>query len=42
MRTLIADGDTVRVFSIRGEVRMHAKVSDEVKPDIPTPPSTFP
>ena len=30
----IADGDTVRVFSIRGEVRMHAKVSDEVKPGI--------
>ena len=30
----IADGDLVRVFSIRGEVRMHAKVSDEVKPGI--------
>ena len=30
----IADGDTVRIFSIRGEVRMHAKVSDEVKPGI--------
>jgi len=30
----IADGDTVRVFSIRGEVRMRAKVSDEVKPGI--------
>ena len=27
----IADSDTVRVFSIHGEVRMHAKVSDEVK-----------
>ena len=30
----IADGDTVRVFSVRGEVRMNAKVSDEVKPGI--------
>jgi formate dehydrogenase major subunit len=30
----IADGDTVRVFSARGEVRMRAKVSDEVKPGI--------
>ena len=30
----IADGDLVRIFSARGEVRMHAKVSDEVKPGI--------
>ena len=30
----ITDGDTVRVFSVRGEVRMHARVSDEVKPGI--------
>jgi formate dehydrogenase major subunit len=30
----IATGDTVRIFSARGEVRMHAKVSDEVKPGI--------
>ena len=30
----ITDGDTVRVFSIRGEVRMRAKISDEVKPGI--------
>ena len=33
-RKQIADGDLVRVFSIRGEVRMRAKVSDEVKPGI--------
>jgi len=30
----IGDGDLVRIFSIRGEVRMHAKVSNEVKPGI--------
>ncbi len=30
----IADGDLVRIFSARGEVRIHAKVSDEVKPGI--------
>ena len=30
----IADGDTVRVFSVRGEVRMRAKLSEEVKPGI--------
>jgi formate dehydrogenase major subunit len=30
----IADGNTVRVFSTRGEVRMRANVSDEVKPGI--------
>ena len=30
----IATGDTVRIFSARGEVRMTAKISDEVKPGI--------
>lgn len=30
----IASGDMVRVFSARGEVRMRAKVSEEVKPGI--------
>ena len=30
----IADGDIVRVFSARGEVRMKARISDEVKPGI--------
>ena len=30
----IADGDTVLIFSARGEVRIHAKVFDEVKPGI--------
>ena len=30
----MADGDTVRVISARGEARIHAKVSDEVKPGI--------
>ena len=30
----IADGDLVRIFSARGEVRIHAKVSAEVKPGI--------
>ncbi len=30
----IADGDLVRVFSARGDVRLKAKVSDEVKPGI--------
>ena len=34
MRIHPADADTVRVFSARGEVRMHAKVSTEVKPGI--------
>jgi formate dehydrogenase major subunit len=30
----ITTGDLVRIFSARGEVRIHAKVSDEVKPGI--------
>ena len=30
----IVDGDLVRIFSARGEVRIHAKVSAEVKPGI--------
>jgi formate dehydrogenase major subunit len=30
----IVTGDVVRIFSARGEVRMHAKVSEEVKPGI--------
>ncbi|MBI1841437.1 MAG: formate dehydrogenase subunit alpha [Verrucomicrobia bacterium] len=30
----ILDGDLVRIFSARGEVRMRAKISDEVKPGI--------
>ncbi|MBL9167699.1 MAG: formate dehydrogenase subunit alpha [Verrucomicrobiales bacterium] len=30
----IADGDMVRIFSARGEVRLHAKRSDEVKPGV--------
>ena len=30
----IADGDLVRIFSARGDVRMHAKISTEVKPGI--------
>ena len=30
----IADGDLVRVFSARGDVRLKARVSDEVKPGI--------
>ena len=30
----IADGDLVRIFSARGEVRIHAKISTEVKPGI--------
>ena len=33
-RKQIATGDLVRIFSARGEVRIHAKVSDEVKPGI--------
>jgi formate dehydrogenase major subunit len=33
-RKQITTGDLVRIFSARGEVRMHAKVSDEVKPGI--------
>ena len=30
----IVNGDLVRLFSARGEVRMHAKISTEVKPGI--------
>ncbi len=33
-RKQIATGDLVRIFSARGKVRIHAKVSDEVKPGI--------
>jgi formate dehydrogenase major subunit len=33
-RKQITTGDLVRIFSARGEVRIHAKVSDEVKPGI--------
>lgn len=35
----IADGDTLLVLSACGEVRMHANVSDKVKPRILSPPS---
>ncbi len=33
-RKQITTGDLVRIFSARGEVRIHAKVSDEVNPGI--------
>jgi len=34
LRKGIATGDRVRIFSARGEVRMHARISTEVKPGI--------
>ena len=48
-RKQITTGDLVRIFSARGEVPMHAKVSDEVSPscqptglsDPPWPPTGF-